>query len=99
MDRATPIFFGHGKEDDIILHSDAAFSAQRLTSSTKAHVEFHSYPRLGHGCLPLTLDQLGDWMETVLPTENEMFSSIHHRKQGAGAGKSRGHRNKRMMMK
>ncbi len=43
----TPIFMGHGTEDEVVAHKWGQASADRL-ETLGFKVDFNSYPRLGH---------------------------------------------------
>jgi predicted esterase len=45
--KQTPIFMGHGTEDEVVAHKWGKVSAERL-ESLGFKVTFTSYPKLGH---------------------------------------------------
>lgn len=68
-------------------HDDALRSVHELEHFGQSSVTFNSYPNVAHTHIPLELDQLADWMEDILPTD-DVFSTIYK----AQDHKTRGHR-------
>jgi len=63
----TPIFYGHGEEDDII-PIDFAKQSRDLLLAQGYQIEWHSYA-MPHAVVPDEIDDIGIWLRKVLALE------------------------------
>lgn len=73
---SLPVFFGHGKADDVVSYQYAEKSVDVLkntlgfptASASDFHgVRFESYDRLGHSVDMRVVNDVGEWLKEVLP--------------------------------
>lgn len=64
--KATPIFFGHGDEDQLVSLDWAKTSSRMLKTCGCSKVEFHTYQGVGHGADDQEIEDLLDFVEKSL---------------------------------
>ena len=64
----TPIFWGHGKSDNVVPYRFGAGSVQILKDKLGfKDLEFKSYEGVGHSADTQEIADLGAWLKRVLP--------------------------------
>jgi predicted esterase len=64
--KKTPIFWGHGDVDQIVLYEYGKRSVE-LLQKHKYDVRFHTYPRMAHSSCPQEIRDLISFLKEVLP--------------------------------
>jgi len=76
----TPLFWGHGTSDPLVLHTLATDSVEFLTSKigfrkstpgSTTGLDFRSYQGMAHSSCPTELDDLSVWIKRVVPKDSE----------------------------
>lgn len=68
--RNLRFFLGHGDDDNMVPLTFGQLSFQLLSESPgfdKENVELRVYPGLGHWFCPEELEDIGEWLQKVLP--------------------------------
>lgn len=64
----TPIFWGHGKSDNVVPYRFGAGSVQLLKDNLGfKDLEFKSYEGVGHSADTQEIADLGAWLKRVIP--------------------------------
>ncbi|KAH6567314.1 hypothetical protein BSLG_002613 [Batrachochytrium salamandrivorans] len=65
---STPIFMGHGYEDEVVNYEYGKMSSEFLKTELHANVDFKTYRGIGHSTHPKELEDLTAFLGKVLPT-------------------------------
>lgn len=72
--KKTPIFWGHGDADQIVLYEYGQKSVE-LLQQNKYDVRFRTYPRMAHGSCPQEIKDILSFLKEVLPQEEATTST------------------------
>lgn len=64
--RKTPIFWGHGDADQVVMYKFGQKSVQ-LLQENKYNVRFNTYPRMAHSTCPQEIRDLLAFLKEILP--------------------------------
>jgi len=75
----TPLFWGHGKSDPLVLYKFGTESVEFLTSKigftpttgSTTGLDFRTYEGMGHSSCQTELDDLKAWIKRVVPKDSE----------------------------
>ncbi|PWY83450.1 alpha/beta-hydrolase [Aspergillus heteromorphus CBS 117.55] len=73
--KKTPVFMGHGEDDDVVKYDFGTMSAKLLREMGLEDLKFNSYPDLGHSADPAEIEDLEKFLSKAIPPEEGQTSA------------------------